>query len=121
MKTIKEYYTKSFGVLTQCKIIDINPEYIRIEYPTYYNGIYNGYCCETTHGKVYVDTETNEILSKADLKAEYIRLKQAGETETETFEDYLKNCLSKNIFCVCVKNEMQKLSEKSHEIILYSG
>ena len=46
--------------------------------------------------KMYRDTETEEILSKEDLLKEYDQLRKAGETETPTFEGYLRNCLSKN-------------------------
>ena len=37
------------------------------------------------------DTERNEELTLIGLRVEYEILKSAGETEAETFEDYLEN------------------------------
>lgn len=42
------------------------------------------------------DTEAEEIVSLSQLKDEYEELKKDGQTEAETFEDYLSNCLHKN-------------------------
>ena len=44
------------------------------------------------------DTENGDILTLSELKAEYEELYANGETETETFRDYLNNCLDKNGF-----------------------
>lgn len=44
----------------------------------------------------YHDIETDEVLTIDDLKTEYRILRENGETEADTFEDYLQNCLSKN-------------------------
>ena len=38
---------------------------------------------------VIKDTERGEELTLTDLREEYETLKNAGETEAETFEDYL--------------------------------
>lgn len=54
---------------------------------------------------MYYDIESNETLSKEDLKREYEYLYKNGETETPTFEDYLKNCLSKNGTLEKIKGE----------------
>ena len=44
----------------------------------------------------YHDIETDEVLTIDDLKTEYRILRENGETETDTFDGYLQNCLSKN-------------------------
>lgn len=44
------------------------------------------------------DTESGEIITLSELKHEYEELYDSGEVETETFDGYLKNCLSKNGF-----------------------
>ena len=41
----------------------------------------------------YKDSETDEILTLEDLQKEYQELKSEGNTEAETFNDYLQNCL----------------------------
>lgn len=43
--------------------------------------------------KSYRDIETDEIMSLEDLRKEYHTLKSSGDTEAETFNDYLSNCL----------------------------
>ena len=45
------------------------------------------------------DTERNEELTLIGLRVEYEILKSAGETEAETFEDYLENITEKNGTC----------------------
>ena len=45
------------------------------------------------------DTEYGEELTLTDLRAEYESLKKAGETEAETFEDYLENITNGNGTC----------------------
>ena len=45
------------------------------------------------------DTERCEELTLTDLRTEYEALKNAGETEAETFEDYLKNITDGNGTC----------------------
>lgn len=42
------------------------------------------------------DTEAEEIITLSQLKDEYEELKKDGQTEAETFENYLDNCLHKN-------------------------
>jgi hypothetical protein len=44
----------------------------------------------------FIDIETGEVLTLADLEKEYKFLFSAGETEANSFSDYLKNCTSKN-------------------------
>ena len=44
----------------------------------------------------FYDIESGETLSEEELEREYKQLYENGETETPTFSDYLKNCLSKN-------------------------
>jgi hypothetical protein len=45
------------------------------------------------------DTERGEELTLTELRAEYETLKNAGETEAETFEDYLENITDGNGTC----------------------
>lgn len=45
------------------------------------------------------DTETNEELTLRKLQEEYRMLRSAGETEAETFEDYLENITESNGTC----------------------
>ena len=44
------------------------------------------------------DTESGDIITLSQLKAEYKQLYRDGETEAETFSDYLKNCLDQDGF-----------------------
>lgn len=44
----------------------------------------------------YRDIETNEIITTAQLKAEYEKLRRDNQTEAETFNDYLINCQISN-------------------------
>ena len=44
--------------------------------------------------RFFYDFEHDEVLTLTQLEAEYKELKEAGETEAETFKDYLTNCLS---------------------------
>ena len=48
---------------------------------------------------VIKDTERGEELTLTDLREEYETLKNAGETEAETFEDYLENITDGNGTC----------------------
>ena len=45
------------------------------------------------------DTERGEELPLTALREEYENLKKAGETEAETFEDYLENITDGNGTC----------------------
>ena len=49
----------------------------------------------STERKFY-DTEHDEVITLSQLKEEYEELSANGETEAETFKDYLSNCLDKN-------------------------
>ena len=42
---------------------------------------------------MYHDIETDEVLTLEELKSEYEVFKASGDTEAETFDDYLSNCL----------------------------
>lgn len=44
----------------------------------------------------YRDIETGDILTKEDLKKEYIELFETGNTESETIEQYISNCMYYN-------------------------
>lgn len=44
------------------------------------------------------NTESGEIITLSELKESYEELYAEGETEAETFKDYLINCLDKNGF-----------------------
>lgn len=44
------------------------------------------------------DTESGEVITLSELKAEYKQLYADGETEAETFSDYLTNCLDQDGF-----------------------
>jgi len=46
--------------------------------------------------RTFWDVETDERLSIEYLRGEYRKMKADGDTEAATFEEYLKNCLSKN-------------------------
>ena len=48
---------------------------------------------------VIKDTERGEELTLTELRTEYENLKKAGETEAETFEDYLENITDGNGTC----------------------
>ena len=49
--------------------------------------------------KLYRDTENGETLTEAQLKAEFETLKEEEpETYNYNFNEYLKNCTSKNGF-----------------------
>ena len=48
---------------------------------------------------VIKDTERGEELTLTELRTEYETLKNAGETEAETFEDYLENITNGNGTC----------------------
>ena len=49
--------------------------------------------------KLYRDTETNEILTETQLEAEFKALKEGQPEEYKyTFNQYLRNCTSKNGF-----------------------
>lgn len=45
---------------------------------------------------MFRDIETGEVLSLDDLQEEFNRLRAEGETETETFQGYLRNITDKN-------------------------
>ena len=49
--------------------------------------------------KVIRDRETGEELSLIEIRIEYAILKGLGETEAETFEDYLTNITAPNGTC----------------------
>ena len=49
--------------------------------------------------KAVRDTETGEEMSFREVKKEYERLKQAGETEAATLDDYLENITGRNGTC----------------------
>jgi len=44
------------------------------------------------------DAESGDIITLSQLKAEYRELVRDGETEAETFSDYLENCLDQDGF-----------------------
>ena len=48
---------------------------------------------------VIKDTERGEELTLTELRTEYENQKKAGETEAETFEDYLENITDGNGTC----------------------
>ena len=48
---------------------------------------------------VIKDIERGEELTLTDLREEYETLRSAGETEAETFEDYLENITDGNGTC----------------------
>ena len=54
--------------------------------------------------KLYRCTESGEILTEAQLKAEFETLKaEEPETYNYNFADYIKNCTSKNGFLEVLK------------------
>ena len=46
--------------------------------------------------RMFRDIESGEILSLSELRSEYEDLYASGEIETDSFEGYLRDCLSKN-------------------------
>lgn len=46
------------------------------------------------------DVEHNEIITIDELEAEYKELYANGETEAETFSDYIENCMTYNNGCL---------------------
>ena len=55
-------------------------------------------------GKLYRCTESGEILTEAQLKAEFKTLKaEEPKTYNYNFVDYIKNCTSKNGFLEVLK------------------
>ena len=49
--------------------------------------------------KVLRDMESGEEFTMTEFRAQYEQLKRDGETEAETFEDYVRNSTEKNGFC----------------------
>lgn len=41
----------------------------------------------------FYDLELDEIVTLAELREEYEALKSYGDTEAESFEEYLSNCM----------------------------
>ncbi len=50
---------------------------------------------ENTEEIKYKD-EDNNIITQSQLRKSYEKLKAAGDTEAETFDDYVENCIDKN-------------------------
>lgn len=44
----------------------------------------------------FYDTENDEEITLEELQQEYEQLKANGDTESETFEQYLSNCMTYN-------------------------
>lgn len=44
----------------------------------------------------YYKDENGVIISENELMQEYEELRQAGDTEAETFSDYIRNCTDKS-------------------------
>lgn len=65
----------------------------RDTYNNFYNDM-NG--IESSTERKFYDTEHDEVITLSQLKAEYEELSANGETEAESFKDYLTNCLDKN-------------------------
>ena len=51
---------------------------------------------------IMLDVELGELVTYAELLFEYTTLKDMGETEAETFEDYLENITNKNGTCIWI-------------------
>lgn len=48
-------------------------------------------------GKMYLDIESNEIVTEKQLYTEYLKMKENQPLEIwYPFSDYVKNCLTKN-------------------------
>lgn len=58
--------------------------------------------------KVIRDRETGEELSLIEIRIEYAILKGLGETEAETFEDYLTNITDPNGTCEWMGEPLHK-------------
>lgn len=59
--------------------------------------------------KRYRDFETDEILTTADLEAEYLRLKANNNTEAENFGEYLSNCLEGTLEEIAPDHAIERL------------
>ena len=46
--------------------------------------------------RTFYDTENNEYITIDQLEKEYEELKADGNTEAETFKDYINNCMTWN-------------------------
>lgn len=44
----------------------------------------------------FYDTEHDKVITLEELQAEFEDLKASGDTESETFEQYLSNCMTYN-------------------------
>ena len=44
----------------------------------------------------FYDIETEKVITFEELKEEFQQLKASGDTESETFFDYLSNCMTYN-------------------------
>lgn len=60
--------------------------------------------------KVLRDMESGEEFTMTEFRAVYEQLKRDGETEAETFEDYVRNSTEKNGFCEWI-NEIRHKCE----------
>lgn len=69
----------------------------------------------------YQDIETGEILTTEALQAEYSRRKAAGETEAETFSDYLENCTGNHGTLRAFRVEISNLNKPEYGIATASG
>ena len=45
---------------------------------------------------LFYDTNTDKIVIQEELKNEYLILKQNQETDEESFDDFIDNCLTRN-------------------------
>ena len=43
---------------------------------------------------MFYDTEHETFITMAELEKEFMELKETGETEAETFGQYINNCLT---------------------------
>ena len=46
--------------------------------------------------KIFYDVESEQYITIEELRQQYEELKEAGETEADSFEEYLDNCMTKN-------------------------
>ena len=58
--------------------------------------------------KVLRDMESGEEFTMTEFRAEYEQLKRNGETEAETFEDYLTNITDSNGTCEWMDEPLHK-------------
>ena len=79
-------------------------------------------------GKIFLDIESNEFVTEEQLAEEYKTLKNDGDTEAETFSDYLNNCMTtengtlifiEDMDAYQMENRVEKILRRDYELCDY--